>query len=95
VFYAIRLLRHSWYIRHGKDAVDSTQKLNEAVIYEDRKNAETVALLLTTALPAWIKKVRVVKVKKLYVDRVYCPNPRDSEECKRFQIVKVPHWVTC
>lgn len=94
--YCIRLIGNSYYIEHDETAIGSSEDLDKARRYKTSQDAETAAMLFTLAHPQWMRRVKVVKVRDITIEKVVCLNPDEKRSnYRRYEMAKFPHWVTC
>ena len=96
MFFALRMIGHSWYRSHDNESIGSTHNLDEAMIFEDEQDATTRAMIVTMAHPQWMRKVRVQKVRTVSVLKIRCLNPEEKRSNHRhYERYPIKHWVTC
>ncbi len=96
MFFALRLIGNSWYRTHDSASLGSSHSLDEAKVFETEQDATTAAMIVTMAHPQWMRKVRVQKIRRIYVPRIRCLNPMEKRSnYRRYERYTVPHMVTC
>lgn len=91
--YAIRLVGNSWYTSHHRLGLYTDPHLNGAKLFPCREDAVTAAMLLAVAFPTWLAGLRVVKVKKLRIQKLMVE--RDAKgKTTRLWPEEVDHYVT-
>ncbi len=94
--YALRLIGHTWYKSHDATSIGSANSLDNATIYETAEEAETAAMILTTAHADWMRKVRVCRVRVVTAKKIRCLNPNEKRPDRRiYRRYSYEHYVTC